>query len=99
MTIKSHIRIYLNAGNDIETPEQIRDAILSFGGVPGVNVALARLSKSRRCYLQLSNVEYKEEGLLDWRAYSIGDGKLIPTDKLHCPSPSDLPTLTKVTRS
>ena len=34
------MRIYLNAGNDIETPEQIRDAILSFGGVPGVNVAL-----------------------------------------------------------
>ena len=47
---------------------------------------------------QLSNVEYKEEGLLVWRAYSIGDGKLIPTDKLHCPSPSDLPTLTGVTR-
>ena len=47
---------------------------------------------------QLSNVEYKEEGLLVWRAYGIGDGKLIPTDKLHCPSPSDLPTLTGVTR-
>ena len=36
---------------------------------------------------------------LVWRAYGIGDGKLIPTDKLHCPSPSDLPTLTGVTRS
>ena len=99
MTIKSHIRIYLNAGNNIETPEQIRDAILSFGGVPGVNVALCETVQVPRCYLQLSNVEYKEEGLLVWRAYGIGDGKLIPTDKLHCPSPSDLPTLTKVTRS
>ena len=39
-TIKSHMRIYLNAGNDIETPEQMREAILSSGGVPGVNVAL-----------------------------------------------------------
>ena len=48
---------------------------------------------------QLSNVEYKEEGLLVWIVYAIGDGKLIPTDKLHCPSPSDLPTLTGVTRS
>ena len=48
---------------------------------------------------QLSNVEYKEEGLLVWRAYGIGDGKLIPTDKLHCPSPSELLTLTGVTRS
>ena len=48
---------------------------------------------------QLSNVEYKKEGLLVWRAYGIGDSKLIPTDKLHCPSPSDLPILTGVTRS
>ena len=31
---------YLKAGNDIETPKQMRDAILSSGGVPGVNVAL-----------------------------------------------------------
>ena len=105
-TIKSHMRIYLNAGNDIETPEQMRDAILSSGGVPGVNVALCEtvqvptvLSSKIEGISQLSNVEYKEEGLLVWRAYSIGDGKLIPTDKLHCPSPSDLPTLTKVTRS
>ena len=30
---------YLKAGNDIETPKQMRDAILSSGGVPGVNVA------------------------------------------------------------
>ena len=105
-TIKSHMRIYLNAGNDIETPEQMRDAILSSGGVPGVNVALCEtvqvpkvLSSKIDGISQLSNVEYKEEGLLVWRAYGIGDGKLIPTDKLHCPSPSDLPTLTGVTRS
>ena len=97
---------YLKAGNDIETPKQMRDAILSSGGVPGVNVALCEtvqvptvLSSKIEGISQLSNVEYKEEGLLVWRAYGIGDGKLIPTDKLHCPSPSDLPTLTGVTRS
>ena len=106
-TLRSHIRIYLNAGNDIETPEQLRDAILSSGAVPGVNVALCETvqvpkvlpSKDRGYYSPLSNVGYKEEGLLVWRAYGIGDGKLIPTDKLHCPSPSDLPTLTGATRS
>lgn len=48
---------------------------------------------------QLSNVECKKEGLLVWRAYGICDGKLVPTGKLHCPSPSDLPILTGVTRS
>ena len=104
-TIKSLMRIYVNAGNDIETPKQMRDAILSSGGVPGVNVALCEtfqvptvLSSKIEGISQLSNVEYKEEGVLVWRAYGIGDGKLIPTDKLHCPSPSDLPTLTGVTR-
>ena len=57
------------------------------------------LSSKIEGIIQLSYVEYKEEGVLVWRAYGIGDGKLIPTDKLHCPSPSDLPTLTGVTRS
>ena len=100
------MRIYLNAGNDIETPEQIRDAILSSGGVPDVNVALCEtvqaqtvLSSKIEGISRLSNVEYKEEGLLVWRAYGIGDSKLIPTDKLRCPSPSDLLTLIGVTRS
>ena len=37
-TIRSHMRIHMNAGNDIETPVQTRDAILSCGGVPAVNV-------------------------------------------------------------
>ena len=100
------MRIYLNAGNDIETPEQTRDAILSSGGVPGVNVALCEtvqvprvLSLKIEGISQLSNVEYKKEGLLVWRAYGIGDGKLIPRDKLHCPSRAALPILTAVTRS
>ena len=99
------MQISLNAGNDIETPEQMRDATLSSGGVPGVNVALCEtvqvptvLSSKIEGFSQLSIVEYKEEGLLVWRAYGIGDGKLIPKDKLHCPSPSNLPTLIGVTR-
>lgn len=84
----------------------MRDTILSSGGVPGVNVAFCEtiqvpmvLSSKIEGISRLSNIEYKEEGLLVWRAYGIGDGKLIATDKLHCPSPSDLSTLTQVTRS
>ena len=80
--------------------------MLSSGGVPGVNVALCEtvqvptvLSLKIEGICQHSNVEYKEERLLVWRAYGIGDSKLIPTDKLRCPSPSDLLTLTGVTRS
>ena len=127
-TIKSHMRIYLNAGNDIETPEQMRDAILSSGEVSGVNVALCEtlfiiniirillfiIKKKKLCETvqipkvlsskiegisQLSNVEYKEEGLLVRRAYGIGDGKLIHTDKLHCPSYRPLPELLALTQA
>ena len=36
--MKSHMRIHLNSGNNIETPDQMKDAILSSGGVPSVNV-------------------------------------------------------------
>ena len=71
----------------------MRDAIISSGGVPGVNVALCELfqvptaqSSNIEGISQLSNVEYKDEGLLVWRAYGFGEGKLVPTDKLHCPS-------------
>ena len=60
------MRIYLKAGNDIETLEQMRDAILSSGGVPGVNVALCEtvqvptvLSSKVEGISQLNNVEYK----------------------------------------
>ena len=105
----SHATIFrnnLNAGNDIEPTEQMRDAILSSGGVPGVNIVLCEtvqvprvLSSKIEGISQLCNVEYKKDGLLVWRPYGIGDGKLIPTDKLHCPSPSDLTTLTGVTPS
>ena len=37
-TIKSHIKIYLNEGHDVETAEQMVQAIKSAGGVPGVRV-------------------------------------------------------------
>ena len=36
--IKSHFKIYLNEGHDVETAEQMVQAIKSAGGVPGVRV-------------------------------------------------------------
>ena len=38
--IKNHIRIYLNSGHDVETADQVKTAIESSGGVPGVRVML-----------------------------------------------------------
>ena len=39
-TIKSHMRVILTSGNDIETPEQMFKAMLSFNGVPSLNATL-----------------------------------------------------------
>ena len=41
-TIKSHMQIFLNAG-DIETAAQMKAAIESSGGVPGVNVTWSEI--------------------------------------------------------
>ena len=39
-TCKCHIHIYLNEGHDVTTAEEMREALLSHGGVEGVRVAL-----------------------------------------------------------
>ena len=66
-TIKSHMRIHLNAVNDVETPVQMRDAILSCGGVPAVNVALCECvevscdpSAKLEVISQIRNVQFEE---------------------------------------
>lgn len=97
-TIKSHMRIHLNSGNDIETPAQMVDAILSSGGVPAVNISLCESitvpdmpSLKVEGVSLLNNVEYNVDGIRVWKAYDIGCGKLL---KLQYPSASELPTLT-----
>ena len=44
--IKSHMRIHLNSGNDIETAERMKDAMLSSGGIPGVDVTLYKIGEA-----------------------------------------------------
>ena len=35
-TCKSHIRIFINEENDVTTAQQLKDALLSHGGIDGV---------------------------------------------------------------
>ena len=39
-TCKCHIRIYINKGHNIITAEEMREALLSHGGISGVRVAV-----------------------------------------------------------
>ncbi|XP_068752117.1 uncharacterized protein [Montipora capricornis] len=75
-TIKSHMRVFLNSGNDIETPEQMFKAMVSFGGVPSLNVTLCEPFTSVETTAfkidvvsLLSNIEYSAEG--DSRAEGV----------------------------
>ena len=99
-TIKSHMRIYLNSGNDIETPYQIKDAILSSGGVDAVNLSLCQsITSSKLQPIKIDNVsllnnfQYEDEGVRVWRAYGIGPGKLLKSNKFQYPTLRELPSV------
>ena len=84
-TIKSHMRVYLDSGNDIETPEQMYEAITSFGGVPSCSVSICESATypdlpqyKINGVSFLTNIEYSRAGIRVWRAYGIGKGKKLP---------------------
>ena len=101
--IKSHRKVYLNSGNNIETADDMKEAILSFGGMPSVRVtscgppiSASFLHIKLEGVSLISNVEYDQEGLRVWKAYKISSGKLIPWKKLTVPNSSEVPRLTEV---
>lgn len=80
-TCKNHIGWYFNQGHDVTTVEQMKEAILSHGGVEGVvvvDVAIQEMSEKRKItgINKLNNFGYRE-GVLGRRAYRIGTGSLI----------------------
>ena len=84
-TAKSHIRLYINEGNDVTTAQQMQDALLSHGGIEGARVAVAdSVEDSAACDLpkitgisKLNNFCFDDGKLLAWRAYAFGSGKLL----------------------
>ena len=102
-TIKSHMKIFLNSGNNIESAEEMKNAILSSGGVPSVNVTVSgppEVSTFSTVRLEgvstISNIEYSEEGLRVWKAYNIGPGKLIQWEKLDVQPNAEIPRLSAI---
>ena len=96
-TIKSHVRVYLNSGHDVETAAQLKTAIQSDGGVSGVQVAVCQPPVGSTGSTVkwdgislLSNIKYGREGMTVWRAYGIGPGKLVPWNKVSVPQTEDV---------
>ena len=84
-TIKSHMRVHVNSGHDIETASQMMVAIESCGGMEGVRVTVsgppppAKITPVKwKGVSFINNIAYSEEGMRVWRAYAVGSGKFVP---------------------
>ena len=104
-TIKSHMKIYLNSGHDIETPEQMVLAMESSGGIPGVRVTLCGPQSSEKPptikwdgISFLNNMEYTKDGIRVWRAYNVGKGRFIPWSEFNIPNTYVCPTLNTIAK-
>ena len=100
---KSHLKIFLNSGNNIESAEEMKNAIHSSGGVPSVNVTVSgppEVSTFSTVRLEgvstISSIEYSEKGLRVWKAYEIGSGKLIKWEKLGVQPNAEIPGLSAI---
>ena len=87
-TIKAHVRRYINEGHDVLTARDFKDAVLSYGGVKGVRVALLtdasqqpqqELSGCWRGIRFLNTFLYQKDCVTVWRAFDIGQGNNIPS--------------------
>ena len=88
--IKSHIRRFLNEGNDVKTASDMKAAIESYGGVRGCYAAVCRFQPSAQTMTKhtmkgmqaLHNFSYEKGGMRVWRAYKVGSGKFYSAAQL-----------------
>ena len=88
-TCKAHVLSFINEGHDVTNATQLRDALISHGGIEGVRVACSdavtktlpvRETAKILSISKLNNFELRDDRIKGWRAYSIGDGKEIKAD-------------------
>lgn len=72
-TVKAHLKVYWNEGNDFENAGQMIDAMRSSGGIPGLNVSQSELiAPNSSTHVKfdgrwiLSRYFYNLEGLWNW---------------------------------
>ncbi|XP_048588307.1 uncharacterized protein LOC125572200 [Nematostella vectensis] len=88
--IKAHVRKYINEGHDVTTLEQLKNAMLSYGGLQGVRIALVDASLIKQSLSAkwegisfLNNFEYQGSVINSWRAFDVGRGKGFPVDDMQ----------------
>ena len=88
--LKSHIRQYVNAGNDVEKAKDMKKAIDSYSGVRGCRASVVKVDASAQDLhnhnwngvLMFSNFKFCADGIRMWKAFNVGEGKFVRYDKL-----------------
>ena len=88
--LKSHMRRFINEGNDVKTASGMKAAIESYGGVKGCYAAVCRVQASAQTMTKhtmpgvqaLHNFSYENGGMRVWRAFDVGPGKFYSAVRL-----------------
>ena len=89
-TLKSHMRRFINEGNDINTAKDMKVAIESYGGVKGCYATVAEIQDSFQSMTKhsmtgiqaLNNFLFEPAGLRAWKAYNVGTGNFFSLAQL-----------------
>ena len=84
-SLKSQMRRFINEGNDINTAQQKKIAIESYGGIKGCYATVAEIQDSFQSMTKhsmtgiqaLNNFLFEPAGLRAWKAYNVGTGKFF----------------------
>ena len=90
-TLKSHMRRFINEGNDINTANDMKVAIESYGGVKGCYATVAEIQDSFQSMTKysitgiqaLNNFLFESAGLRAWKAYNVGIGRFFSLAQLQ----------------
>lgn len=91
--IKAHVKSFVNEGGSVTNVGELKQAIESRGGVPGLRVTVMDVQKSAKSYKldgisKLNNFNFTSDGFTAFRAYDLGPGKFFPWSSfesgIHC---------------
>lgn len=90
-TLKSHMRRFINEGNDINTANDMKVAIESYGGVKVCYATVAEIQDSFQNMTKhsmtgiqaLNNFLFESAGLRAWKAYNVSTGRFFSLAQLQ----------------
>ena len=88
--LKASIRKYCNEGNDVLNAAQMRDALIqhpvkgTLTSVNKINDSVEHLEVNKiKNFSAYHSFEYSSHTITVWKAYGVGKGKTLTTDKLY----------------